>query len=139
MERYTPFEDVDRMFEQMRSRMWGFQDPQSERQQLNGRPGTHMNLKEHDGQFVLVADLPGFEKEEIDLSFSDDVLTVFAKHEVTGDDFTRARELSERVTMPKAVEKEDITASYRNGVLEVRLPIAEQEDEKGGDRIEISD
>lgn len=127
------------MFEQMRSRMWGFQDPQSERQQLNGRPGTHMNLKEHDGQFVLVADLPGFEKEEIDLSFSDDVLTVFAKHEVTGDDFTRARELSERVTMPKAVEKEDITASYRNGVLEVRLPIAEQEDEKGGDRIEISD
>ncbi|WP_049969446.1 Hsp20/alpha crystallin family protein [Haladaptatus cibarius] len=139
MERYTPFEDVDRMFEQMRSRMWGFQDPRSGGQRLNGRPGTHMNLKEHDGQFVLVADLPGFEKEEIDLSFSDDVLTVSAKHEVTGDDFTRARELSERVTMPKVVEKEDIAASYRNGVLEVRLPIADGEEADDGDRIEISD
>ncbi|WP_266079008.1 Hsp20/alpha crystallin family protein [Haladaptatus caseinilyticus] len=134
MERYTPFEDMDRMFEQMRARMWGVGEPRSD-----GRRGTHIDLKEHDGQFVLVADLPGFEKEEIDLSFSDDVLTVSAKHEVTGDDFSRARELSERVSLPKAVEKDSITASYRNGVLEVRLPITEEEDTEDGDKIEISD
>ncbi|WP_435155638.1 Hsp20/alpha crystallin family protein [Haladaptatus sp. DFWS20] len=134
MERYTPFEDMDRMFEQMRSRMWGVSDPRGD-----GRRGTHIDLKEHDGQFVLVADLPGFEKEEIDLTFSDDVLTVSAKHEVTGDDFSRARELSERVSLPKAVEKDGITASYRNGVLEVRLPVAEEEDAEEDDKIEISD
>ncbi len=134
MERYTPFEDVDRMFEQMRSRMWGVGEPRG-----IGRQGTHMSLKEHDGQFVLVADLPGFEKEEIDLSLRDDVLTVSAKHEVDGDDFNRARELSERVTLPKAVEKDDITATYRNGVLEIRLPIAEQEETDEDDTIEISD
>ncbi|GAA0224695.1 Hsp20/alpha crystallin family protein [Haladaptatus pallidirubidus] len=139
MERYTPFEEMDRMFEQMRSRMWGVSEPHRDGRRLEGRRGTHMNLKERDGQFVLVADLPGFEKEEIDLSFGDDVLTVSAKHEVTGEDFARARELSERVTMPKTVEKEDITATYRNGVLEVRLPIAESDDVEDGDRIEISD
>ncbi|ODR83335.1 heat-shock protein Hsp20 [Haladaptatus sp. W1] len=136
MERYTPFEDMDRMFEQMRSRMWGTSAPRSE---LRGAShGTHVDLKERDGEFVLVADLPGFEKEEIELAFADDTLTVTAKHEVSGDDFSRARELSERVTMPKPVEKDGIEATYRNGVLEVRLPISEVETDDG-DRIEISD
>ncbi|KZN25330.1 heat-shock protein Hsp20 [Haladaptatus sp. R4] len=137
MERYTPFEDMDRMFEQMRARMWGVSDL---RQDLQGHShgGTHLDLKEHDGEFILVADLPGFEKEEIEVSFNDDALTVAGKHEVSGDDFNRARELSERVTLPKSVEKDGIEATYRNGVLEVRLPIAETETDDG-DRIEISD
>jgi HSP20 family protein len=142
MERYTPFEDMDRMFEQMRARMWGTSNFRGESRSgtrvSNG--GTHVDLKEHDGEFVLVADLPGFEKEEIELSFEDDTLTVAAKHEVTGEDFTRARELSERVSMPKSVEKDGIEATYRNGVLEVKLPIVEAEKETDdGDRIEISD
>lgn len=139
MERYTPFEDMDRMFEQMRSRMWGVSQPHGEPHSGGEtRGGTHIDLKEHEGEFVLVADLPGFEKEEIDISFSDDLLTIAAKHEVTGDDFARARELSERVTLPKSVEKDGIEATYRNGVLEVRLPIVEEEADEG-DRIEISD
>jgi len=140
MERYSPFEDMDRMFEQMRARMWGTSDfreePRSGTRAQNG--GTHVDLKEHDGEFVLVADLPGFEREEIELSLADDTLTIAAKHEVTGEDFTRARELSERVTMPKSIEKDGIEATYRNGVLEVRLPIVEEETDDG-DRIEISD
>jgi HSP20 family protein len=140
MERYTPFEDMDRMFEQMRARMWGTSDfrgePRSGTRVQNG--GTHVDLKERDGEFVLVADLPGFERDEIELSLADDTLTIAAKHEVTGEDFTRARELSERVTMPKSVEKDGIEATYRNGVLEVRLPIVEEETDDG-DRIEITD
>jgi len=97
-----------------------------------------VDVKEHDGEFVLVADLPGFEREEIELSLADDTLTIAAKHEVTGEDFARARELSERVTVPKSVKKDGIEATYRNGVLEVRLPIVEEETDDG-DRIEISD
>ncbi|MCO8242839.1 MULTISPECIES: Hsp20/alpha crystallin family protein [unclassified Haladaptatus] len=137
MERYTPFEDMDRMFEQMRARMWGTSDLRQDLQS-HSHGGTHLDLKEHDGEFILVADLPGFEKEEIEVSFNDDALTVAGKHEVSGDDFSRARELSERVTLPKSVEKDGIEATYRNGVLEVRLPIAEKEIDDG-DRIEISD
>ncbi len=130
---------MDRMFEQMRARMWGM-DPRGEfRSDSHGdHSATHMDLKERDGEFVLVADLPGFEKEEIEVSFSDDTLTVAGKHEVSGEDFSRARELSERLTLPKSVEKDGIEATYRNGVLEVRLPIAEEETDDG-DRIEISD
>ncbi|WP_227374865.1 Hsp20/alpha crystallin family protein [Haladaptatus halobius] len=133
MERYTPFEEMDRMFEQMRARMWGLGESQTE-----PRRETHIDLSERDGAFVLVADLPGFEKEEIDLSFRDYALTVSANHEVTGDEFTRARQVSERVTLPKTVNEDGISATYRNGVLEVRLPIAEAEEETGS-KIEISD
>ncbi len=140
MERYTPFEDMDRMFEQMRSRMWGMNTPQNQLQSGSHAEysGTHMDLKERDGEFVLVADLPGFEKEEIEVSYTDDTLTVAGKHEVSGEDFSRARELSESVTLPKSVEKDGIEATYRNGVLEIRLPIAEEKTDDG-DRIEISD
>ncbi|WP_458190520.1 Hsp20/alpha crystallin family protein [Haladaptatus sp. NG-WS-4] len=132
MERYTPFEEMDRLLEQMRTRMSGLDDPRS---QL--RRGTPIDLAERDGKFVLVADLPGFEKEEIDLSIHDGVVIIAAKHEVTGDEFARSRTVSERVTLPKTVEKEEITATYRNGVLEVFFPIVE--DGASEDRIEITD
>ncbi|WP_458208208.1 Hsp20/alpha crystallin family protein [Haladaptatus sp. NG-SE-30] len=132
MERYTPFEEMDRMFDQMRSRMGGLGESRP-----FGSRETHMNLSERDGEFVLAADLPGFEKDEIELSFYDGVLTVSANHEVTGDEFARSRKVSERVTLPKTVEKEKITASYRNGVLEVRLPI--EEEAEAENHIEISD
>ncbi|WP_433626272.1 Hsp20/alpha crystallin family protein [Halomicrococcus sp. NG-SE-24] len=173
MERYTLFEEMDRMFDQMRSQMWllsgadvrGHGDaggrtpdvPETrrsgdvtvettdeadvERRDGSTAPATReydsaatgseqwgTRLVERDGEFVLVADLPGFETDDIELTFADGTLAVAASHEDGEESFARSREASERVSIPKDVDADAITASYRNGVLEVRLPLLADED-----------
>lgn len=50
------------------------------------------------------------------------MLRIEGTHEVTGDDSARSRTVRESITVPGDVVDE-ITASYHNGVLEVRLPV----------------
>ena len=83
--------------------------------------GTDYELYEEDGEFVLSVEAPGFERDEIDLSWHDGVLNVAAEH--VDEDRGRKRTYHRRFRFPKDVDDDDITASYRNGVLEVRLPV----------------
>ncbi len=93
------------------------------------RNDVAIDLHETDGGFVLYADLPGFEREEIDLSVVDGVLALDAAHEVETDGFSRSRRVHERVTLPAGVDEDAIDATYRNGVLELSLPVAEEFDD----------
>lgn len=80
-------------------------------------------LYEEDDEFVLSIDMPGFELDEISVSWDDGVLNVAAEHvdEARGSEkmFTR------RFRFPKLVDDEAITATYKHGVLEVSLPVEE--------------
>lgn len=136
--RYTPFEMMDRMFEQMRRDMWNMRDDAweswpafEERSGHSHSAGFNMDLSDHDGEYVFTADLPGFEKEEIDLRIDDDMLVLSAEHSVSDDTSARSRSISERVTLSKPVVEDEITATYHNGVLEVHLPIIEDAPERG--------
>ncbi|WP_276254666.1 Hsp20/alpha crystallin family protein [Halomontanus rarus] len=101
---------------------------------------TTVSLEDEGDAYVFVMDLPGFEKEDIDLTLEDGVLSVRAHHAVEeGAETartTRRRRVSRRVTIPEEFVVEDVTASYRNGVLEVHLPIRETERDVGH-RIDI--
>lgn len=84
--------------------------------------------------FVVTVELPGLKKEEINLSIHDGVLTVSGerKHEREEKDGSAFR--SERyfgkfqrsVTLPAAVDAGKVTATYKDGVLTVELPKAEE-------------
>lgn len=94
-------------------------------------------------EIVVVADLPGFNKDDISVKADTHRLRVEAEHEATteveDDDFyrrERSREsLSRTVPLPVEVEAGEADASYDDGVLSVRLPKAGVED---GEEIEIS-
>jgi HSP20 family protein len=94
MARYDPFEEMDRMFEQLRTRMW---TPNALGRSDFGVPafggGITMDLKKHGKEYVFVADLPGFETEEIDLRFEGDALVLVAesslRDETTSDETAR--------------------------------------------------
>lgn len=113
--------------------------------------GMNMDLKKHGEEYVFVADLPGFETEEISLSYADDALVVTAKSESSDEmesdtdetairgAFSRSRSVSERVAIPEAIVEEDISASYRNGVLEVHLPLVQSESVDDETKIDIAD
>jgi len=78
-------------------------------------------LYEEDDEFVLSVEMPGFDPEEIDVSWDEGVLNIAAEHE----DETRGERKTyhRRFRFPKNVEDDDIEAQYNNGILEVRLPV----------------
>jgi HSP20 family protein len=89
-----------------------------------------MDLVETDDHFVLRADLPGVSEDDIELSLTDNVLTVSgerkAEHEERGDGFYRLERasgaFSRSLTLPEGVDGDAIAATFDKGVLEVRIP-----------------
>ena len=89
--------------------------------QLFATGSNDYELYEEDGEFVLSVEMPGFDPEEITVTWDDSILDVAAERE----DETRGRRKTyhRRFRFPKGVEDEDITATYNNGILQVTLPV----------------
>jgi HSP20 family protein len=86
-----------------------------------------------DGDVVLRFDLPGISLEDIDVNVDRGVLTVSAKREEDKSDsdrpFVRERAtgtLRRRIYLGDAYDADKVEAAYENGVLTVRVPLAEQ-------------
>ena len=93
-------------------------------------------------QFTVVAELPGFKKEDIDLSLHNGVLTISGERkleEKKGEEGYRNERFFGRfqrsVTLPASVDGNDVKATYQDGVLKVVLPKAEEAKPK---QIEVS-
>jgi HSP20 family protein len=85
-------------------------------------------------ELVVKAELPGIKKKDLDISLEDDLLTVKAekKEETVGEDtthYTRERhfgQYSRSVKLPFPIDAEKTLATFKNGLLEIRLPKAEE-------------
>ena len=93
-------------------------------------------------QFTVVAEVPGMKKEEIDISLHGDTLTISGERkaqEKQGEQGFRSErffgKFQRSLTLPSAVNIEKVKASYKDGVLEVVLPKAEEAKPK---QIEVS-
>lgn len=88
---------------------------------LFGTGTDDYELYEAENEFVLTVELPGFDVEEIAVSWDDGVLNVSAEHE----DENRGRQTTyhRRFRFPKRVVEAEIEAEYTNGILEIRLPV----------------
>jgi len=72
-----------------------------------------VDVIEEDKAVVIVAELPGVEKDDISLHAIEDHLTVSVN--------TPNRKYRKELTLPARVDPKSACASYKNGVLEVRL------------------
>jgi HSP20 family protein len=86
-----------------------------------------------DGDVVLRFDLPGISLEDIDVNVDRGVLTVSAKRDEEKNDSARpiVREritgtLRRRIYLGDAYDADKVEAAYENGVLTVRVPLAEK-------------
>jgi HSP20 family protein len=134
MSRRNPFEEIERMFERM-NRQFG-ELSQGEGGQLptttGGPQSVSMDVAEQDEEYVVTADLPGLEKDDIDLSISERTLRVSAEREESTDESDeegtyirrerRRQSVSRAITLPEEVSEENASAAYNNGVLTVTLP-----------------
>jgi HSP20 family protein len=102
-----------------------------------------MDLVELDDHFVLRADLPGLDEQDVKLEISDDVLTLTGErrfeHEDRKEGFYRLERgtgsFARSLTLPEGVDADKIEAAFDKGVLEVRIPKPEQRKPR---RVEIS-
>ena len=110
-----------------------------------GRVGPmRVDISEKDGFVNIKADLPGFNKEEIEINLVNDILTVSAerneKTEETSEEkkFVSERHVSYRrsFNVPKNRTPEDFKVKYENGVLTITYE-KEKEEEKKNTRIQI--
>jgi HSP20 family protein len=133
-----PFEQMNRLFEQTRRAMYG--PGSAAGGETLGFDAT-VSVEPVDGGYVAVADLPGFEREDLRIRFEDGVLTIEGVSEVSeetpGMSHRQRRTVGERVSIPGHVIEADITATYRNGVLEVTLPTEDEAEVDDAHHIDI--
>jgi HSP20 family protein len=117
--------DVNRLFDSFFGRREGAAGGYASRRWI---PPT--DLVETEDHLVLRADLPGMEREDVEIEVKDGVLTVSgerkAQHEEKREGFHRVERsfgrFSRALELPKGVEPDSIDASFERGVLEVRMP-----------------
>ena len=89
-----------------------------------------VDIHEEKDRFVVLADVPGVDPKDIDITAEKGVLTVRgerrAEKRVTDNGYERLERVSgaflRRFTLPEGANTESITAKQTNGVLEVTIP-----------------
>jgi HSP20 family protein len=109
------FEEIERMMNEMMGGNADFRIHQggsaSDAGADRGGHDAHVDVHETDGQVRVVADIPGVQKDDIDLRCDGETLTLRANGE--------SREYEEQVSLPTVVDEHSAGATYNNGVLEV--------------------
>lgn len=89
-----------------------------------------VDIKEDDDQYVFLADIPGVDPKEIEVTSENGVLTIKGERESESKDerdgYTRVERSSgsfyRRFTLPENVDTDHINAKSNKGVLEITVP-----------------
>lgn len=89
-----------------------------------------IDVSENEKEITIRAELAGMEEKDIDVTLQDDVLTIRGEKKIERDEKNERYSLTERssgtfsrpIVVPMQVEEDKIDASFKQGVLTVRLP-----------------
>lgn len=91
-----------------------------------------LDLYQNNDNVVALVELPGMRKEEIEISLHDGTLTIAGerKEETGHDGATRTERFTGKfrrtITLPTRVDANKVSATYKDGILTVTLPKAEE-------------
>jgi HSP20 family protein len=101
---------------------------------------VQMDVYEEDDKIVVKVKAPGFEKDQVDVSIESGQVTIvgnaeekveeedkkrkYYRKEIRKNSFTRS------CTLPVEVEPDKAKATFKNGVLQIELPVSEKEKPK---------
>jgi HSP20 family protein len=120
-------DEIDRLFESPLSQM-------SQASRLLSGWTPAIDVSEDKDNFYVHVEVPGMKKEDIELSLHEDCLSISGERKVEknseGADVYRAERFFGRfqrtVSLPAAVDTDKVKAQYRDGILSVTLPKAEE-------------
>jgi HSP20 family protein len=84
-------------------------------------PEKPVELYRDDDAYVVIVDLPGFDREDIDVHWHDGRLHVEAEHLTT--EAGRTQVVHRHLGLPRQIDVDGISATFEEDVLEVHLPI----------------
>ena len=139
---YKPmfFEDsFDKMFDNAFRDFWG------DSNELGRHDAFRTDVIEDGDHYLLQAELPGFQKEDITIDLKNDLLTISAAHkeekkEEDQNKYIRKERYYSSYSRSFRVNEmgaDEIDASYNNGILEIRLPKKEPEAKESVQRIAV--
>ncbi len=92
--------------------------------------GPSVDLKETEQEIILKADIPGINQEDLDITVSENTVTLKGEIKLDESREEKGYHLTERrygsfyrtIPLPTEVKSEEATARCKNGVLELRIP-----------------
>lgn len=93
-----------------------------------------VDISETDDAVIVKAELPGLDPKDVEVSLSGDVLTIKGEKKEEKEEKTKSFHRVERsygsfvrsVRLPTAVVTDKVEANFKNGVLSIDLPKAEE-------------
>jgi len=93
-----------------------------------------VDIAEHDDEYLVKVELPGVNKEDVKITIESNVLTIRGEKkqekETKKENYHRVERnygsFQRSFTLPSTVKSEKIDASYKDGILSVSLPKAEE-------------
>ena len=131
---FRQFERMKRNFDQLWDSFFG--------RELEGRIQGEwipsLDLAETDNELVVKAELPGMDSKNIDISLSDGMPTIKGQKKQEKEEKELDYHFMERsygsftrsIQLPKQIQREKISASYKNGLLRITLPKSEEAKKK---------
>ena len=105
------------------------------------------DIKEKDGNYIFTIDVPGVEKENIDIDLENGYLIVSSsmkknvdEEEENGTYIYQERysgECSRSFYVGEGIKEDDVKASFKNGILTISVPSNKEEKEEPKRKIQI--
>ena len=126
--------DMNRLFDDVLRGSFGV--PVRSGEQGGGMMMPHMDVSEIENEVRICAELPGVSEKDVDVSLSDDVLTIRGEKKFERKDDKENYHFVERsygtfqrsLRLPYAADPDQVQASFENGVLTVTLPKGKEQE-----------
>jgi HSP20 family protein len=130
--RWTPYRDLMAVRDEMNrvlSEAFG-RGSNDESAWFSGAWSPPVDIYETDDALVMKAELPGFSKDDINIEMKENALVIRGERKREDEVKEGSYHRTERVygafqrsfLLPTTVDQEKVRASYKDGVLELRLP-----------------
>ena len=128
---YEPWWFLNRLYKDL-EQLYGLQDRTREEESTVATSTwvPAVDLKEEENHFVIYADLPGVEPNDIEITLEQGVLTIKGERRVETMEEKKSYKRIERVrgtfyrrfSLPERVDADKISATSKQGVLEIFVP-----------------
>ena len=137
----SPFEEMERRFEDLFRRPFSLIEPswwpRLRMPEMEG-VSAKVDIFEEGDNVVVKAEIPGLKKEDIEVNLTGDMITISGEkkkeEKVEKKDYYRVERSFGSFTrsshLPKEVQTENAKATFKDGVLEVKVPKTEEAKKK---------
>ncbi|TNF88433.1 MAG: Hsp20/alpha crystallin family protein [Gammaproteobacteria bacterium] len=142
MQLWNPFQDFENMLERYSKSGLSNIGKQLSTEMSFADWSPSVDIEEEEDKYVIKADLPGVEKEDIEVKLENNVLSIRGEKKTekeTGKGTKRHRTerfhgtFARSFTLPETVKADEVDASYKDGVLLLTIPKEEESKPKSID------